>query len=154
MLFEGDHNLEVRCSVWPAAGVMILFQVRLERGALVRVGRLVADGRARPGHEVVVVFGIVLLAAPDAPADDGDAAEEDGTSNTAYNSADYFLGGTEAGAAGITATTVKACSLCRSCEAGGCGDGPAGDEGLSDGLATAYCGHDGSELLNRGRYER
>lgn len=68
---------------------MVLIEVGLE-GRCASHG-LVAEGSAGAGHEVVVVFGHAVLALLHAPEDKGDAAEEEGTANTAGNAADDLL---------------------------------------------------------------
>ena len=81
--------LKVGGGIGSAAGVVILLEVGLERRGVV-LG-LVAEGGARVGHEVGVVFGNAVLLAPHAPAHEGDASEKDGAANTADYTADDAL---------------------------------------------------------------
>lgn len=67
--------------------------------------RLVTKGSAGASHEISIVLGNALLAAPDAPADNGDTAEKDGTADTSNNAANDLLG------AGAQSTTVAAVSI-------------------------------------------
>lgn len=101
---------------------MILIEVGLEG----RCGShgLVAEGSAGASHEVVVVFGHAVLALLHAPEDKSDAAEEEGTANTADNAADDLL----VGLAQTAATVVTGVLRC----------GRLGDQGL------AGCGGDGA----------
>lgn len=84
----GGTRLEVCSGIWSATRVVVLLEVGVE-GAC-RAG-LVAEGSTGASHEVGVVLGDALLLAPHAPADDGNAAEEDGTAYAADDTADDCL---------------------------------------------------------------
>lgn len=85
---------------------MVLFQIRLER-SVVCTSRFLADGGAGACHEVHVVVWVVLLAAPYAPADEGDTAKENGSADASNYAADYLLGRrAEAGTARIAVVAV------------------------------------------------
>lgn len=69
---------------------MVLLEVGLEgRGA--GVGGLVTESSAGASHEVVVILGDAGLALLHAPEDEGNATEEEGTANTANDTADDLL---------------------------------------------------------------
>lgn len=92
--------LKVCCSVWSSSGGMVLVEIGLERR-----GRLVAKSSARVGHEIGIVFSNVLLATPDAPADDGNTTQQNSTTDTSNDTANDALG---ARAEPTTATIVVA----------------------------------------------
>jgi hypothetical protein len=68
---------------------VVLLEVRLE-GRSVVLG-LVAEGSTRVGHQISIVLGNAILAAPHAPAHERDASEEDGTADAANDTADDAL---------------------------------------------------------------
>jgi hypothetical protein len=52
----------------------------------------VAKSSAGASHEIGIVFGDVLLATPDAPADNGNTTQQDSTADASNNTANYPLG--------------------------------------------------------------
>lgn len=82
--------LKVGCSVWSTTRVVILLEVGLEGRAMV-VMRLVTESCTSTAHQIIIVFGNTLLAAPDAIADDGNAAKKDGTTNSTHDTTNDLL---------------------------------------------------------------
>lgn len=83
--------LKVGCRIRTSTGVMILLQVGLEgRGAGAVLG-LVAESCTGAERHIVIVFSHTALTLLHAPEDEGDAAEEQGTTNTADNTTNDLL---------------------------------------------------------------
>jgi hypothetical protein len=132
---------------------VVLFKIGLEWGVV--AWALVAQSGASAGHEVGVVFSDTLLAAPDAPADDGDAAEEDGAAYAADDTANDLLGaGAQSAAASPVAALVDVWGGGEGCLSSGDCDGAAGGLAQCQGLAIADGRDDGRELLDGGGNER
>jgi len=90
-----EELLEVRCGVDAATRSVVLLERAVEhvigRGAvaLLTVKRLVG---VAAGEVVVIILGPILLAAPDAPGNDGKTAEHDCSSDTSNDTSDNLLG--------------------------------------------------------------
>ena len=92
---------------------MVLLKVRLEGAVGAGTGRLITKGRASASHEVGIVVRDVLLATPNAPANDGKTAEENSTPNTANDTTDNLLiRWTQTAAAVVAAPVAQACWVC------------------------------------------
>lgn len=68
--------------------------------------RLISERRASACSEIIVVLGDAILAAIDAPENNGDAAEKDRTADTANDTADDFLVALAEAAAAVVAVAI------------------------------------------------
>lgn len=85
---------------------MVLVQVGLEWGGTGAVGVLVAEGSTSVVQEVIVVGSDLALALLHAPENEGNAAQQKGTTDTAYNTTDNLLVGVAQAAAVISAALL------------------------------------------------
>lgn len=134
---------------------MVLLEVGLE-GSVAgagRVRRLITERCARVSNVVIVVVGHAVLATPDTPADDGNAAQEDGTANTAYDAADDLLVTVAQAAAVIVAIILGLRKFCRQGLSSSDQVGLLAAGSNLDILAVANGRVDGDERADRRRYE-
>jgi hypothetical protein len=88
---SGYSGLEIGCRIRSTSRVMVLLEVALERRVCSSRCGLVAKSGPGVEVEVIIVRRDALLAAPHAPAYEGNATKQKGTSYTADYSADNAL---------------------------------------------------------------
>lgn len=95
-------RLEVGCRIGAPTGVVVLFEVRLERRGAVDILGFISQGRASTKCHIVVIGRNIVLTLLHAPEDESDAAQEKDTTNTTDNATDNVLVGLAQAAAAVT----------------------------------------------------
>lgn len=86
-------GLEIGCRVGTSTGIVVLFEIGLEGRGAGSVLCLVAEGSAGTEGHVVVVFRDAVLPLLHAPENEGDAAQQEGATNTADNTTNHLFVG-------------------------------------------------------------
>lgn len=155
-MYASIHGpLKVRCRVRASARVVVLLEVGLE-GSVAGAGRvrLVSKRCASVSNKIVIVVGHAVSATPDTPADDGNTAQKDGTTDAAHDTPDDLLVAVAKAAAALAIAILGQRKL------GGQGGARSDDVGLLAAgcyrniLAVANGRVDGDERADRCRNER